>query len=100
MSNYSVVETLAQEPEFILAPWIVKQPTKIVVIPVDSTPQYNKAAQVEESHMLLKANHRDLDGKHAPQDKPVTRKQAMRNLNVSSQRLDSAIDRMMEIESW
>lgn len=53
-----------------------------------------------ETHDGVKLMARDRDGKFAPSEKPVTRKQAIRKLNTKSQRLSKAIDAMQMMENW
>lgn len=53
-----------------------------------------------EMHDGAQLPKRDRDGKYAPQEKPLTRKQAMKKLSKQSKRLDAAIDRLQEMENW
>lgn len=80
MSNYTAVATKVQAPV-----WLV---------------DYSGEVVETESHDAVKLALRDRDGKFAPQEKPVTKKQATRKLEAKSQRLNSAIDRMQAMESW
>lgn len=74
--------------------------TTSVSIHQEFAPTYNKAALIELRHEALRASGRDLDGKYAPQEKPVTHKQAMRKLAASSKKSTKAMDRLAAIESW
>lgn len=95
-SNYNTSTETVQSPGF--ESWVVAP--KIIVIPGDATPQYNASAKIDVRHQELKAQHRDLDGKFSPVEKPVTRKQAIKKLDASSQSLSNAIDRLNEMENW
>lgn len=101
-NNSNVTTAESQMPVWVVAPELdfTILPSEMgphtVIIRGDSRPQYNAAATVEAKHEALNVAGRDLDGKIAPKSKPLSNKAAMKRLEKSSARLNSAMSRMLE----